>query len=393
MVAWLFCRHFDVNVALSDVRRLISSTQLLPAETQGVVVVVESCGLNSTFRLDGSKAVFLGEGDLHEDDFLGMVVSAPFVGNNTECQHALHVFPSQILEDSFQTSIPVMSTIIVVCIFMFAVVIFLVYDFVVSRRQSKAENSANRTGAIVEQFFPEVIRKQLFSAIPQTRKKPGLLDRSTRHDRDTHKTDRRPSGLHRSLHRSNSVKFSKVDMKSAASKSMAIAELYPETTVFFAEIPSFTAWSSIREPAQIFMLLESVFAAFDDIARKRKVFKVETVGDCYVAAMGVPDANKDHAIIMARFARECMHKFHEVVHGLELTLGPDTSELGLRIGLHSGPITAGVLRGDRARFQLFGDTVGFRGDSFVRNRPRECTQSILLFLMCSYVADEYNRSH
>ena len=37
--------------------------------------------------------------------------------------------------------------------------------------------------------------------------------------------------------------------------------------------------------------------------------------------------------------------------------GPDTSDLGLRVGLHSGPITGGVLRGDRARFQLFGDTM------------------------------------
>ena len=42
---------------------------------------------------------------------------------------------------------------------------------------------------------------------------------------------------------------------------------------------------------------------------------------------------------------------------LEITLGPGTGELGLRIGIHSGPVTAGVLRGDRARFQLFGDTM------------------------------------
>jgi len=42
---------------------------------------------------------------------------------------------------------------------------------------------------------------------------------------------------------------------------------------------------------------------------------------------------------------------------LEVELGPDTAELGMRFGLHSGPVTAGVLRGERARFQLFGDTV------------------------------------
>ena len=52
-----------------------------------------------------------------------------------------------------------------------------------------------------------------------------------------------------------------------------------------------------------------------------------------------------------------MKKMKELVRELEVTLGPDTADLAMRVGLHSGPVTAGVLRGDRARFQLFGDTV------------------------------------
>ena len=86
---------------------------------------------------------------------------------------------------------------------------------------------------------------------------------------------------------------------------------------------------------------------------------------------------------MARFAREClaqmskwtiyqtldqrqiyMHILHSqqlfadiLVKKLEVNLGPDTGDLGLRIGLHSGAVTAGVLRGERSRFQLFGDTM------------------------------------
>jgi hypothetical protein len=88
---------------------------------------------------------------------------------------------------------------------------------------------------------------------------------------------------------------------------------------------------------------------------------------------------------MARFAGECQKRFMAVVRKLEVTLGPDTAELGMRFGLHSGAVTAGVLRGmvyvsdrsclymhhgcgiskaypkfpttgERARFQLFGDT-------------------------------------
>jgi len=60
---------------------------------------------------------------------------------------------------------------------------------------------------------------------------------------------------------------------------------------------------------------------------------------------------------MAGFARECVDRFGELVGVLETTLGPDTGDLGICVGIHSGPVTAGVLRGEKSRFQLFGDTV------------------------------------
>lgn len=50
----------------------------------------------------------------------------------------------------------------------------------------------------------------------------------------------------------------------------------------------FTAWSSTREPAQVFVLLQTVYQSFDILANKHKVFKVETIGDSYVAATGLP---------------------------------------------------------------------------------------------------------
>jgi class 3 adenylate cyclase len=57
---------------------------------------------------------------------------------------------------------------------------------------------------------------------------------------------------------------------------------------------------------------------------------------------------------MARFARDCVMAFNAVVKHLEAELGPDTGDLGIRVGVHSGPVTAGVIRGERSRFQLFG---------------------------------------
>ena len=76
-----------------------------------------------------------------------------------------------------------------------------------------------------------------------------------------------------------------------------------------------------------------------------------------MAITGIPDQRDDHAVAACRFAYDTREQMREVTKSLEPTLGGDTGDLELRIGLHSGPVTAGVLRGDKGRFQLFGDTV------------------------------------
>ena len=78
----------------------------------------------------------------------------------------------------------------------------------------------------------------------------------------------------------------------------------------------------------MFQLLETIYHSFDEIARRRRVFKVETVGDCYVAAAGLPEIIKDHAMVIARFARDCLDQFPKLVREMEVVLGPDTCELG-----------------------------------------------------------------
>ena len=72
---------------------------------------------------------------------------------------------------------------------------------------------------------------------------------------------------------------------------------------------------------------------------------------------GVPEANKHHAVAMTLFANECMSCMNPVLSSLAETLGPETLKLDLRIGLHSGSVLGGVLRGERSRFQLFGDSM------------------------------------
>ena len=76
-----------------------------------------------------------------------------------------------------------------------------------------------------------------------------------------------------------------------------------------------------------------------------------------MAVTGLPDPQIDHAVIMVKFARDCYSKMAQLLPSLAEKLGPDAATLAFRVGLHSGPVTGGVLRGQKSRFQLFGDTI------------------------------------
>jgi class 3 adenylate cyclase len=95
----------------------------------------------------------------------------------------------------------------------------------------------------------------------------------------------------------------------------------------FTDIVGFTAWSSEREASQVFILLQNIFHEFDRAAKRRVVFKVETIGDSYVAVTGLPEPQDDHAFIMIGFALECRQLMRDVTRRLEKSLGPETGDL------------------------------------------------------------------
>lgn len=115
-----------------------------------------------------------------------------------------------------------------------------------------------------------------------------------------------------------------------------IADLFPSASVLFSDIAGFTSWSSMREPSQVFILLESLYALFDRIALKRGVFKVETIGDCYMAVTGLPEPDPQHAVTMCKFASEAARSLVDLLAELAKTLGPDTEDLAMRFGINSG---------------------------------------------------------
>jgi hypothetical protein len=118
------------------------------------------------------------------------------------------------------------------------------------------------------------------------------------------------------------------DIAGAAKLGKPIADLFLHTTVFFAEVVGFSAWSSLREPSEVFMLLEKLFQCFDSVAKQLQVFKVETIGETYMAVTGLPRPQPDHAVRMARFARECMYRVRDLTQSLEVELGKRVRERG-----------------------------------------------------------------
>jgi class 3 adenylate cyclase len=238
------------------------------------------------------------------------------------CPMHISFYPSEKMKSQYLTSTPSFAAVGAVFIFIFTSFVFILYDWTVERRQKMVMTSAEQSNAVLSTLFPTKVKQQ-------------VLDAETK---DSKKTDAPTSEIE--------IRVSK-----------PIADLYPDSTVLFCDIAGFTRWSSTRDPWQVFTLLETLYGEFDKIAKDRGVFKVETIGDSYVAVTGIPKPRKNHAVVMVRFARDILSRMKQVTVKLSTVIGADTDSLDLRVGLNSGATTAGVLRGDKSRFQLFGDTV------------------------------------
>jgi adenylate cyclase len=131
--------------------------------------------------------------------------------------------------------------------------------------------------------------------------------------------------------------------------SGTIADDIPEASVLFADVVDFTPMSAALSPAQLVELLDEVFSCFDAFVAELGLEKIKTVGDAYMAAAGVPRARQDHAHAIAALALRI--RDHEAVNPV------DGGRLMFRVGVNSGPVTAGVIGTRTFSYDLWGDTV------------------------------------
>ena len=129
-----------------------------------------------------------------------------------------------------------------------------------------------------------------------------------------------------------------------------IADRIAAATVLFSDLVDFTAQAASLAPERMIELLGKLFARFDALAAALSLEKIKTIGDGYMVAGGVPEERPDHAVAVAKMAL-----------GMRSATAEIACELGeplrLRIGIHSGPLVAGVIGTHKYVYDVWGDTV------------------------------------
>ena len=129
-----------------------------------------------------------------------------------------------------------------------------------------------------------------------------------------------------------------------------IADRFEGVSVLFADLVGFTAHSARIKPAAIVDYLNRLFSEFDELARELGVEKIKTIGDAYMAVAGLPDPNPDPFAAIAKMALGMIDRLDRVNCHFGWSLQ-------IRIGIHSGPVVAGIIGAHRFIYDVWGDTV------------------------------------
>ena len=129
-----------------------------------------------------------------------------------------------------------------------------------------------------------------------------------------------------------------------------IADGLDDVTILFADIVGFTRFANRRGPDEVVSLLDEVFSALDDLADRHGLEKIKTIGDAYMVGGGLPTANPEHARSVANFALDLLQYLAQLRRD-------GRHDLNMRVGIHSGPVVAGVIGKRKYSYDVWGDTV------------------------------------
>lgn len=133
-------------------------------------------------------------------------------------------------------------------------------------------------------------------------------------------------------------------------RGQSVADYYDEASILFADLADFTPFSANRSPVEIVAILNRIFSDFDQLTEKYGLEKIKTIGDAYMVVSGVPTPRPNHLEILAEMALEMQAVMENFRH-----MG--IYEFNLRIGIHTGPVIAGIIGTKKFSYDLWGDTV------------------------------------
>jgi len=131
---------------------------------------------------------------------------------------------------------------------------------------------------------------------------------------------------------------------------MVIADSIGEATILFCDLVGFTTLSQDLTAGRTIDFLSKIFSTFDSLAAEHGVEKIKTIGDAYMVAAGIPEPQSDHADRIAALAPRMLEAVSAIAEATDL-------KLQARIGVHTGPITAGVIGTHKFVYDVWGDTV------------------------------------
>jgi class 3 adenylate cyclase len=129
-----------------------------------------------------------------------------------------------------------------------------------------------------------------------------------------------------------------------------IVDNFIEAGLLFADVAGFTSLSARLDSTQVVAMLGDLFSRFDSIIAQHGLEKIKTIGDCYMVAAGIPHPLPGHLNRLAQAALQMLAETNGV-------RAPDGSQIAIRIGMHAGPVTAGVIGEAKFIFDVWGDTV------------------------------------
>jgi len=156
---------------------------------------------------------------------------------------------------------------------------------------------------------------------------------------------------------------------------------FDEVTVLFTDFVSFSKLAEHVEPVQLVKSIDFYFKGFDEITTKYGLEKIKTIGDSYMCACGLPTANPTHARNVIMAAKEMIELVKNAMHAAD-----GLSHFEVRVGVHTGPVVAGIVGIKKWQYDIWGDTVNIASRMESKSEPGRINLSETTY---QQIKDEY----